>query len=132
MRLQGFNTFSIGYGVKFCSFYTPPEAQVNGHLQSSPEPSDFDAHREVFTKTLGFFCAVVENGCLFERQDPSNSPNLGSNIEDVVDFDFDGEKSSIVVSYQILLDGRSRLNTSDHCNGKMILLRDEFRQPFIQ
>ena len=139
----------IGCGVKFCSFYISPEDRQDLPSEDSqnPQPADFDAYREVFSKTLGFFCAVVENGCLFNPDDSSvhldscfedgtedSSSEDGtkcSSFEDKADA-IDLENSPATAAYQILLDGRSPLKTRMHCSGKMILRRDKFGQPFIQ
>jgi len=131
---------STGQGIKQCSF-NPSPIQRDNQPVVSDRPTDFDAAHEVFTKTLGFFCALIKHGCLFDSERSSSSLDGGSDSgdSDSAEESGDDELDSVAgggapasSTFEILLDCRSRLLETPHCNGKMHLFRDKYGQPFIQ
>ncbi|KIJ47868.1 hypothetical protein M422DRAFT_248459 [Sphaerobolus stellatus SS14] len=101
-------------GVKKCA-YTGilPTLSVNVQHPSSGSMGKFvdSAQHEVFMKTLGFFCALMQNGCLF-------NPEVEE--EDEEDEDEEDTPESALLFYESLSDIQSR-NPGDiqKCDGKL-------------
>lgn len=117
-----------GRGVKRCSFQ--PQIHDGDHALSLVEPATFNSSRKVFSKTLSFFCALVEHGCVFDPEDePSSSESDSEDEESHLEVQ---HTPSAPTTYEVILDCRSRLASTFHCKGKMFLFYDKFNQPYIQ
>ena len=100
-----------------------------------PPANPSDSQQEVFLKTLAFYCALIERGCLFSTEMDSNTHI--SRDEDGTDNecagDEDGSESMAAAElYDILFDMRSRELTAARCNGQLMFRRDIYQRPFIQ
>ncbi|KAJ7159144.1 hypothetical protein C8R43DRAFT_882333 [Mycena crocata] len=94
-------------GLKYCSartFSTPPPAL---NLDSLAE-----AKKEIFLKTLGFYCTLADKGCGFELQ------TAAENI------DFTGLTDND--------DSRRRKSSCAVCKGKLVMQLDEYGRSFVQ
>jgi len=120
----------------------PMHAYTNrGHVRSIISPDSFSAAqtaaREVFMKTLAFFCALQDHGCSFTAaaeyigiiQHDEEHTELYSDLEDDVE-----AISSYVASQRQRKsrNSRRRKPAANACMGKPILRRDRFNNPFIQ
>ena len=107
-------------GAKRCSFSNSLEFEK----AQSPIEQLSDDTREVFMKTLGFFCAVQEGGCLFSVGEDeiacSSSPSEESNQRPASGL------------YKILRDNRAGEKDPHQCSGKLLFCRDEYYSPFIK
>ncbi|KIJ46297.1 hypothetical protein M422DRAFT_250346 [Sphaerobolus stellatus SS14] len=120
----------LGMGVKKCAYNSilQPTLFDAESAGSDLKPKVVDSsQREVFMKTLGFFCALMRNGCLF-------NPEIGEGLEDESDDgDEDDSPESPLIFYEALSDIRSRKpGDVRKCNGKLVFKVDEFRRYFIQ
>ena len=120
-------------GVKWCNYnhallhsvhYSEPS-----HSHSKPAFID-SAQREVFMKTLGFFCALMQNGCPF---DPEHESELENEFE-YLNLQDSNELENPMLFYERLYDVRFYKDSSTFpkCTGKLIFRKNEFGQPFIQ
>ena len=90
---------------------------------TSHMPTD-DAHMEVFNKTLGFFCALIEKGCAFSSVTnfPDSSHTIEQeNISSADPEDVGGESQN-----------NSRKRKVRKCHGLLELRYDTYNQPYIQ
>ncbi|KIJ39135.1 hypothetical protein M422DRAFT_258014 [Sphaerobolus stellatus SS14] len=115
-------------GVKKCA-YTGilPTLSVNVQHPSSGSMRKFvdSAQHEVFMKTLGFFCALMQNGCLFNPEVEEDEDEDSEDEEDTPE--------STLLFYESLSDIRSRKpGDIQKCDGKLVFKQDEFGHPFIQ
>ncbi|KIJ46902.1 hypothetical protein M422DRAFT_249643 [Sphaerobolus stellatus SS14] len=101
-------------GAKRCSFSN----DIQFEKSQFPTESLTDASRKVFMKTLGFFCALQEGGCLFSSE---NS-----------DAYEDSDPTAASQFYEILRDNRAGEKDPDQCNGRLLFHHDPYYQPFIQ
>ncbi|KIJ53896.1 hypothetical protein M422DRAFT_242163 [Sphaerobolus stellatus SS14] len=137
--LRTLETISISFSIDisaipFTPNYTPPPARagVRGcefnpdpcHIQSQNRQTT-TAGQEVFLKTVGFFCALIQNGCTFE----SISELKEEEDSEVSDSDFDSNELEF---YEITHDIRSRKDKIPQCSGKLVFRNDSFGRPFIQ
>ncbi|KAF9232988.1 hypothetical protein BU15DRAFT_66970 [Melanogaster broomeanus] len=139
-------------GLKICSARIRDEAHhhFTNHeeisaqlLQSSSRSSDHSAEKEVFMKTLGFFCALQEKGCPFASDDISASVSgrTHDSPSDATGND-DGRSNEGVSCTQyidnidVVVDGGSsrlsRRPNVKHCQGKLVMENDKYNQPFIR
>ncbi|KAF8584865.1 hypothetical protein K439DRAFT_1616360 [Ramaria rubella] len=103
--------------LKYCSFNVPK-------LTTLPQKSHHDSPgREVFLKTLAFYCVITKHGCPFSSRFPQN---LDEESEEDLESESDGD------DYELLLDIRAHHSPKHHCNGHPILRYDQYRKPFIQ
>lgn len=80
-----------------------------------------NAHAEVFNKTLGFFCALIEKGCSF------------SSVVDFPESSDTIQQENDVADAEIIDDSlRSRKHKSRKCHGRLELRHDGYNQPYIQ
>lgn len=115
-----------GRGIKRCSFGTVRgPGCAPSDFAAFPSDQSSNSHREVFFKTLGFFCALMEHGCLFSDDAPVEVNNEDPDIDDVIE-GIDLEQ------YEILQDARSRIGNVSHCKGKLGIYRDNYLRPFIR
>ncbi|KIJ25851.1 hypothetical protein M422DRAFT_273135 [Sphaerobolus stellatus SS14] len=110
----GANALQASTGAKNCSFSN----DIHFEKSQFPTESLTDASREVFMKTLGFFCALQEGGCLFSSE---NS-----------DAYEDSDPTAASQLYEILRDNRAGEKDPDQCNGRLLFHRDSYYRPFIQ
>lgn len=127
----------LGRGIKICSFAASSTAMIP--LLVAPQ---LDAYCEVVLKTLAFYCAVIEHGCLFQTKEapehlvPGDSDELEPDQPEESD-DEDGFVNGDTLGtgyhdlYEILRDSRAH-DPSDFCRGRLIFLRGIYGQPFIQ
>ncbi|KIJ21162.1 hypothetical protein PAXINDRAFT_6932 [Paxillus involutus ATCC 200175] len=99
-------------------------ARPPSQLQATPQD---DAHREVFLKTVNFYCALVEKGCVFVStiDYPNASERLqhGNTVDDTEPDNFEFGRQS-----------RScrRCRKGKNCRGQLVLCYNIYQQPFIQ
>ena len=76
-----------------------------------------DAYCEVFLKTLGFYCTLLDRGCTFLSSDLDSSDML--------------VQENVLVGDAIVECGHNR-RKSRRCLGHPILRYDDFNQPYIE
>ena len=129
--------FLTGRGLRYCKFrpniatthsFTSHQAisvEATASHTTSHVPTD-NAHIEVFNKTLGFFCALVEKECAFSCV--ADFPDSGDTIEQ--------ENNCPVDPEDVDADSESRNNTHKckvrKCHGRLELRYDTYNQPYIQ
>ncbi|KAJ7633292.1 hypothetical protein FB45DRAFT_1148985 [Roridomyces roridus] len=115
-------------GLKYCSGRSlPPLPQPTLELDSITQ-----AKREVFFKTIAFYCTLVEKGCAFELKDTGDADV--SAVEDTSD-DSESESrddSDTEVSTSRKRDRRFRTAKGRTCKGTLEMRQDEFGRSFIQ
>ncbi|KIJ38133.1 hypothetical protein M422DRAFT_259286 [Sphaerobolus stellatus SS14] len=120
--------------VKKCSYSGRPAYDVSNLGMEQISPFVDSAEREVFMKTLGFFCSLLQNGCLFNPEiDQCDSD------DEAEDDDYDGifedtghGSESPSVLYEVLCDIRSIKQDVPRCKGKLVFRKDNFGHSFIQ
>ncbi|KAJ7860303.1 hypothetical protein B0H13DRAFT_2569623 [Mycena leptocephala] len=133
MPASGFHKHLSCKGLKYCSARSLPSSQ----LPSSKLDSLAEAKKEIFLKTLAFYCTLAEKGCAF---------NLGRDGEDIgstelTDNAFDPTSDSESDSHSesesetctnVLRDSRRKKPSSSSCKGKLELRLDEYGHAFVQ
>jgi hypothetical protein len=129
----GFATTGIevrpaGKGLKYCSASSLPSSpNPPPKLNSLPE-----AQKEIFFKTLAFYCTLTEKGCAFE---------LGTDGDDIgptglADINPDSEnsdsESECEARTKIIKDCRRRPSSRSLCKGKLELRLYEYGGSFVQ
>ncbi|KAJ6477249.1 hypothetical protein DFH09DRAFT_1293043 [Mycena vulgaris] len=118
-------------GLKCCSARSLP---------SSPLPplnldSSASAEKEIFFKTLGFYCTLADKGCAFDLQ--TDVEYLGStalnddNDLDPESSDSDSETDS-EIGTKIIKDARRKPPPRTFCKGKLELRLNEYGRSFVQ
>ncbi|KIJ27165.1 hypothetical protein M422DRAFT_271718 [Sphaerobolus stellatus SS14] len=120
----------LGMGVNKCAYNSilQPILFDAESAGSDLKPKVVDSsQQEVFMKTLVFFCALMQNGCLF-------NPEIGVGSEDESDDgDEDDSPESPLIFYEALSDIQSRKpGDVRKCNRKLVFKVDEFGRSFIQ
>lgn len=87
--------------------------------------SDDTAEREVFLKTISFFCALKEKGCTLSLEDGILECESADLLEYDDDADVEGEFDHIVCASR-------RPKKHKACKGALVLVFDKFNQPLIQ
>ena len=133
----------LGKGLKLCSAW--PHDDVSHHLVSrttitvadhsyvSQLTSESTAEKEVFLKTLSFFCALKETGCHVTSEDvncvednytASDSVDAGLTCDQYMDnIDFVLDNSALRSSCR---------SSAKRCQAKLLMEIDVYNQPFIQ
>ncbi|KAF8833796.1 hypothetical protein BDN67DRAFT_998876 [Paxillus ammoniavirescens] len=121
-------------GLKLCSARLRDDD--SHHLTSRPvilasasspssQPPLNTAEKEVFLKTLGFFCALEERGCPFTMDDVRNDDDMTSLSSD-----------QYMDNIDVVLDNgascSSRRPGVKRCRGKLVMEFDKYNQPFIR
>jgi len=75
-----------------------------------------EANREIFSKTLSFYCTLITRGCYGLCQ--------------ALDMDSEAEVSTAWLPIQLPIDSRSKVE--DTCQGKIILVFDENGTPIVK
>jgi len=130
-----------GQGIKRCSFgsgTTTPDLYLNspGHFVSFPSPQTSNSQREVFLKTLAFYCSLREYGCLFQVANDASQGHHemepvqyqqctgDENEEDELDnnANFWITVESNLDSYEVLQDCQAHSQNAAvaHCNGNLV------------
>jgi len=109
---------SQGGGICCCHFARFP----TGPNVSEMLRQDSITSCEVFMKTLVFFCALKQNGCLFNAEEFKPEDH---NMES-------GSGTGNVSLYETLCDIHSLTSSSQHCNGKLIFKKDSFGKSYIE
>ncbi|KAJ7728102.1 hypothetical protein B0H16DRAFT_1331143 [Mycena metata] len=94
--------------LKFCSAYSLPALLPRAKLDALQEAS-----KEIFHKTLGFYCTLVEKGCAFALQ--TDGEALG--VIEITDEDPESESES---------------EPSSLCKGKLVTCLDAYGRSFVQ
>lgn len=121
---------SPGRGIKRCSFSIDNHATPSAaNFAGSPSNEGWNSRREVFSKTLGLFCALMEHGCLFTDESAAErtSEEDGDDVEEETE-----AVTTDLENYEILQDARSRKAGVSHCKGKLILHRDKYHRALIR
>ncbi|KAG2745354.1 hypothetical protein P692DRAFT_201720309 [Suillus brevipes Sb2] len=96
-------------------------------LSHSDSPQT-EAKKEVFLKTLNFFCAIKDKGCSLSSEsnlDDSTNELLMYHESESTDMDSESE-----FDIDALSSRRERKRKT--CKGNLVMLIDQFNQPFIQ
>ncbi|KAJ7920959.1 hypothetical protein B0H13DRAFT_2230669 [Mycena leptocephala] len=134
--LYGIDRTHSGKGLKYCSAWSLP---------SSPLPlfkldSLAEARKEIFLKTLAFYCTLAEKGCAFdlgtdgedigsiELTDKAPDPDSDSDSES--DKESDAEETDSHTN--IIRDSRRKKSSHSFCKGKLELRHDEYGRAFVQ
>ena len=117
----------VGKGLKYCSARSFPS-----HIPLLP-PLDLDgiaqAKKEIFSKTLGFYCTLVEKGCGFDlRVDAEDIDLIALDDTD----DSESEESESETSTTVIKDCRRRNSSRSFCKGKLEMRLDEYGRSFVQ
>ena len=90
------------------------------------------AEKEVFLKTLGFFCALKEMGCPFTSEDVNHVEDNDTASRSVdAGLTCDQYMDNVDVVFD---DGALRSShrpSAKHCQGKLLMETDAYNQPFI-
>lgn len=116
-----------GKGLKICEAVADLNSSEMLHSQNTPS-------EELFHRTLGFFCSLMEKGCAFDLKTDGfeiGMENIGSeeSSDSEAEHPLDDEKLPAV---DITRDCRYRYTRGNICRGKMKILQDKFGRPFIQ
>lgn len=112
----GLTICAPGKGLKVCSSRSQSSEFIPPAIES-PE-------KEVFCKTLAFFCSSLENGCAFDPETELGGL-LGSGSEPQSDSEAsDSDETPIPASRQRFKDPT--------CRGELTFRTDEYGRPFIQ
>lgn len=142
--LSGFadrSAIKIGKGIKFCSAYEKNlldngvhwytnRSHVRDALSSQSFLAADTAAKEVFVKTLAFFCALQEHGCAFNDTREFTTVTQGSD-SDADANDEDGCVSPAETQRTAAVRRRCRI-MSRPCRGQLTMRRDHFNRAFIQ
>ncbi|KAF7333550.1 hypothetical protein MSAN_02419900 [Mycena sanguinolenta] len=116
-------------GLKYCSArssYVLPPLKLN---------SLAEAKREVFLKTLAFYCTLVEKGCAFDIRADTESLGLTHLDDDGNESESDKSESNDSdeeTGTNVLRDSRRKAASRFSCKGKLKLSHDEYHRAFIQ
>ena len=130
----------LGKGLKLCSAW--PHNDDSHHLVSratiaadrsyaSQLTSSNTAEKEVFLKTLGFFCALKERGCPFTLEDVSHAEDISGPVDAGLTCDQYMENIDVVLDDGALPSSRCP-SAKPHCQGKLVMEIDTYNQPFIR
>ncbi|KAJ7242720.1 hypothetical protein C8J57DRAFT_1526083 [Mycena rebaudengoi] len=95
-----------------------------------------EAEKEIFFKTLGFYCTLAEKGCGFDLR--ADGAEVGFTGLTDGDDDLDPESSSeccesnTETSTKIIRDSQRRKPSSSVCKGQLELRLDEYGRSFVQ
>ncbi|KAF7374227.1 hypothetical protein MSAN_00305500 [Mycena sanguinolenta] len=121
--------FFGGKGLKYCSArssYVLPPLKLN---------SLAEAKREVFLKTLAFYCTLVEKGCAFDIRADTESLGFTHLDDDGNESESDkseSDDSDEETGTNVLRDSRRKAPSRFSCKGKLKLSHDEYHRGFIQ
>ncbi|KIJ30111.1 hypothetical protein M422DRAFT_268358 [Sphaerobolus stellatus SS14] len=116
-------------GVKECNSHGYQDSSGTNVGVQSLIPFIDSAEQEVFMKILGFFCALMQNGCLFNLEmEPGDLDDGESDKEDASE---DASEPPFIF-YETLCDIRSIKQDTPKCNGKLVFQQDHFGHSFIQ
>ncbi|KAF8833986.1 hypothetical protein BDN67DRAFT_915867, partial [Paxillus ammoniavirescens] len=126
----------IGKGLWYCSFRPPSNVTHSftsrqalsieaSTLDTTARTPQDDAHREVFLKTIGFYCALVDKGCAFSST--TDFPDSSDTIQQENDTLDDAENNNIDHARS-----SRRKHKVPRCHGQLVLKFDNFHQPYIQ
>lgn len=118
----------VGKGLKHCSVRS---------LNSLPLPplhldSVAEAKKEIFVKTLAFFCTLVEKGCAFDlRKDGEDIDSIGLTDDDP-ESELESDESGSETSTRIFKDSRRKKPLASFCKGKLDMRLDEYGRSSVQ
>ncbi|KAG1727710.1 hypothetical protein EDB19DRAFT_1857471 [Suillus lakei] len=121
-------------GLKLCSSHVSIDISshhfTNRHkltyINSSPlHTSEDTAEREVFLKTISFFCALKEKGCTLSLEDGI----LECESADLSEYDDDAD---IEGKFDRIARASRRPQKHKACKGALVLVFDKFNQPLIR
>ncbi|KAJ7815996.1 hypothetical protein B0H13DRAFT_2460922 [Mycena leptocephala] len=126
-------------GLKYCSARSLPSSPLPAfRLDSLAE-----AKKEIFAKTLGFYCTLAEKGCAFDlgtdgedicstglTDNADLDPESESDTSDS-DSELDGEPDSKTRT-KIINDCRRKKSSRSLCKGRLELRLDEYGRSFVQ
>ena len=130
-----------GQGIKQCSFSSGTTAPLNNPFPFVPflSAQTSNSQREVFLKTLAFYCALREHGYHFwvnneasQRHDETEQLD-GDESEDDEQKDPDLQIESDLDGYEVLQDCQALGQNAGvvHCNGSLHFCWGRHRQPYI-
>jgi len=110
----------LGHSLKRCSFSIAKDVQPthipHNNVLPFPSHATSNSQHEVFLKTLAFYCALLEHGCLFAMTSGSDKlVDTTASIPESGDDNMGLEVSEVAA-----------------CKGHLVFLRDIYHRPFIQ
>ncbi|KAK7022501.1 hypothetical protein R3P38DRAFT_3317686 [Favolaschia claudopus] len=115
-------------GLKYCS------ARSLAILPALKLDSLGEAKKEIFLKTLAFYCTLMEKGCAFDvcadGEDITTGGLTGDEPES--DSESDGESETEMTGTTVVKDCRRKKPTGSVCKGKLELRCDEYGRSLIQ
>lgn len=138
-QLRRIDFVLLGKGLKYCSARSLPSSPLPAfRLDSLAE-----AKKEIFAKTLGFYCTLAEKGCAFDlgtdgedicstglTDNADLDPESESDTSDS-DSELDGEPDSKTRT-KIISDCRRKKSSRSLCKGRLELRLDEYGRSFVQ
>ncbi|KIJ56052.1 hypothetical protein M422DRAFT_239245 [Sphaerobolus stellatus SS14] len=116
--------------IKLCSFNSSTAESLTNDTRSPVfNAAQFEALREMFTKTFGFFYALIEHVYPFQHSEELGIIEQELETEDEA---FVEDTPDVSTMYEVLLDNRSPRSSNSGCTGKPILRRDKYGHLFIQ
>ncbi|KAJ7065891.1 hypothetical protein B0H15DRAFT_807690 [Mycena belliarum] len=108
-------------GLKVCAARPRSTTSVTPPVLNTPA-------KEVFDKTIAFFCTLLENGCAFDPE--TSNTDFGSFGDSDSDSDSESDNPDSESSETLLRNRRRPRDPT--CRGKLCFRADEYGRPFIQ
>ncbi|KAF7333761.1 hypothetical protein MVEN_02332800 [Mycena venus] len=120
-------------GLKYCSARSLPSSQ----LPSFKLDSLAEAKKEIFLKTLAFYCTLAEKGCAFDLgrdgEDIGSTELTDNALHPTSDSESDSHsESESETRTNIPRDSRRKKTSNLSCKGKLELRLDEYGRVFVQ
>ncbi|KAF8990580.1 hypothetical protein BDQ17DRAFT_1433679 [Cyathus striatus] len=112
-------------GIKTCEFHSA----CNQNDFRFSVSSDISPERNIFEKTLAFFCAVKEAGCSFDQRSDVELDYGGSDSA-ISECSFDCDQDAPLV--KITLNKSRKRRTASLCKGNMVIVYNKYNQPRLQ
>ena len=130
----------LGKGLKLCSarlhnddsHHLVSRAMITADRSYASQLTSLNtAEKEVFLKTLGFFCVLKERGCPFTPEDVSHAEDISDPVDASLTCDQYMENIDVVLDNGALPSSR-RPSAKLRCQSKLVMEIDTYNQPFIQ
>ncbi|KAJ7505090.1 hypothetical protein B0H11DRAFT_1709164 [Mycena galericulata] len=115
-------------GLKYCSARSLPAPP----LPPLALDSLGEAKREIFFKTLGFYCTLAEKGCGFNLCTDGEGLGVTGLDDDDESASESEEAESDEATTKIIKDCRRRKSSHPVCKGKLEMRLDEYGRSFVQ
>ncbi|KAJ7652908.1 hypothetical protein B0H17DRAFT_1147298 [Mycena rosella] len=91
-----------------------------------------EAKKEIFLKTLAFYCTLVDKGCGFDLQKDGEDIGLTGLDDDDDESASESDQSESETGTTVIKDKRRRKSSRPSCKGKLGLHLDEYGRSFLQ